>query len=72
MGLAFGMCGYPKEGGDKHLPQNLLNHCHYWDSMWWETNRAGWSHPATPGCADRMQAEFSDWKQRLKLPKTFG
>lgn len=68
MGLAFGMCGYPKEGGDKNSAQDLPNHWHYSDSVVGDKQGWVWSHLANPGCANpgRLQAEFSRWETGIR------
>lgn len=72
MGLAFGMCGYPKEGGNKNSPQrkftessSLAGGRSREDSALLQTNRAwAWPHLASWGCAGRAVGrafQIGDW-----------
>lgn len=66
MGLAFGMCAFPKEGGNTNSSQREFTESLSLLGQWWrgasvllQTNRAWvWSHQPNPGCAGRLQAEL--------------
>ena len=77
MGLAFGMCGYPKVVGSRNSSQRidwiLVTTCMVVEGSQCDRNTGSWCGPTclTPAVLAGYKQSFSDWTSKQELLVTF-